>query len=151
MDREKMIDKATEKILDTHLECVISRKEQGSRVCNECEYKDGNYCFLEKKIASEIINSIIPDGAVVLTREEAEEYQEYKRVLAEAESPRNAAFYRLGQKRRDEIRKETAREILKILDQHGVDKDILETCGLYDVNGVKLAKEICEKYGVEVE
>ena len=70
MEREKMIETATKQIINTHLECVIRRKEEGNRVCNECEYKDGNYCFLEKKIATEIINSILPEGSFVLTREE---------------------------------------------------------------------------------
>lgn len=49
------------------------------------------------------------------------------------------------------IRKETAREILDMLYDKGVDKTILECCRIFDVNGVSLAKQICEKYGVEIE
>ncbi len=49
------------------------------------------------------------------------------------------------------IRKETAREILDMLYDMGIDQEILECCRLFDVNGVSLAKQICEKYGVEVE
>lgn len=49
------------------------------------------------------------------------------------------------------IRKETAREILDMLYDMGIDKEILECCRICDVNGVSLAKQICEKYGVEIE
>lgn len=49
------------------------------------------------------------------------------------------------------IRKETAREILDMLYDMGIDKEILECCRICDVNGVSLAKQICEKYDVEVE
>ncbi len=49
------------------------------------------------------------------------------------------------------IRKETAKEILDMLCDIGIDNEILECCRIYDVNGVSLAKQICEKYGVEIE
>lgn len=49
------------------------------------------------------------------------------------------------------IRKETAKEILGILYDMSIDKEILECCRIFDVNGVSLAKQICEKYGVEIE
>lgn len=49
------------------------------------------------------------------------------------------------------IRKETAKEILDMLYDMGIDKETLECCRIFDVNGVSLAKQICEKYGVEIE
>ena len=49
------------------------------------------------------------------------------------------------------IRKETAKEILDMLYDMGIDKGMLECCRIFDVNGVSLAKQICEKYGVEIE
>lgn len=49
------------------------------------------------------------------------------------------------------IRKETAKEILDMLYDMGIDKEILECCRIFDVNGVSLAKQICKKYGMEVE
>lgn len=49
------------------------------------------------------------------------------------------------------IRKETSKEILDMLYDIGIDKEILECCRIFDVNGVSLAKQICEKYGVEIE
>lgn len=49
------------------------------------------------------------------------------------------------------IRKEAAREILDMLYDMGIDKEILECCRIYDVDGVSLAKQICEKYSVEIE
>ena len=49
------------------------------------------------------------------------------------------------------IRRETAKEILDMLYDMSIDKEILECCRIFDVNGVSLAKQICEKYGVEIE
>ena len=49
------------------------------------------------------------------------------------------------------IRKETAKEILDMLYDMGIDKETLKCCRIFDVNGVSLAKQICEKYGVEIE
>lgn len=51
---------------------------------------------------------------------------------------------------KDEVRKETAKEILDMLYDVGVDKEILECCRIFDVNGVSLAEQICEKYGVDI-
>lgn len=60
-------------------------------------------------------------------------------------------LYNAGYRKVDEVRKETAEEILDMLYGMGIDKEILECCRICDVDGVSLAKQICEKYGVEVE
>ena len=71
--------------------------------------------------------------------------------------PCNAALeyaevlYNAGYREADEVRKETAKEILNMLYDMGIDKETLECCRIYDVDGVSLAKQICEKYGVEIE
>ena len=61
------------------------------------------------------------------------------------------ALYDAGYRKVDDVRKETAREILDMLYDMGIDKEMLECCRIFDVNGVSLAKQICEKYGVEIE
>ena len=61
------------------------------------------------------------------------------------------AVYDAGYRKADGVRKETAKEILDMLYDLGIDKEILECCGTFDVNGVSLAKQICEKYGVEMK
>lgn len=61
------------------------------------------------------------------------------------------SVYNAGYRKADGVRKETAREILDMLYDMGIDKEILECCRICDVNGVSLAKQICEKYDVEVE
>lgn len=66
-------------------------------------------------------------------------------------NPRNYLKIVSSNRTEEQIRKETAKEILKILYDHGIDKEIMEFCSNYDVNGVALAEEICEKYGVVVE
>ena len=59
------------------------------------------------------------------------------------------AVYDAGYRKTDSVRKETAKEILDMLDDMGIDNEMLEYCGIVDVNGVSLYKQICEKYGVE--
>lgn len=77
-------------------------------------------------------------------------------LLANAR-PCNAAFeyaeaiYNAGYRNEDGVRKETAKDILDMLYDMGIDKGMLECCRIYDVNGVSLAKQICEKFGVEIE
>ena len=60
-------------------------------------------------------------------------------------------LYNAGYRKADEVRNETAKEILKILYDQGIDKNIIECCSIYDINGILIAKEICGKYGVKVE
>ena len=50
----------------------------------------------------------------------------------------------------EKARKETPKVILYMLYDMGIDKETLECCRIFDVNGVSLAKQICEKYDVEV-
>ena len=59
------------------------------------------------------------------------------------------AIYDVGYRKADMVRKETAKEILDMLYDMGIDNEILESGMIFDVNGVSLAKQICEKYGVE--
>lgn len=76
----------------------------------------------------------IPENAVVLTKEE---YIDLSRNYVREQI--------------EKARKETAKVILYMLYDMGIDKETLECCIIYDVNGVSLAKQICEKYGVEIE
>lgn len=61
------------------------------------------------------------------------------------------ALYDAGYRKIDDVRKETAKVILYMLYDMGIDKETLECCRIFDVNGVSLAKQICEKYDVEIE
>ena len=81
----------------------------------------------------------INDIAVALVQEGYGNISEYK-----------AEIKRLKEEMSN-IRKETAKEILDMLYDMGIDKETLECCRIFDVNGVSLTKQICEKYGVEIE
>lgn len=61
------------------------------------------------------------------------------------------AIYNADYRKADDVHKETAKVILYMLYDMGIDKGTLECCRICDVNGVSLAKQICEKYDVEVE
>ena len=61
------------------------------------------------------------------------------------------AVHDAGYRKVDGVRKETAKEILDILYDNGINKEILDYCRIFDVNGVSIAKQICEKYGVEMK
>ena len=89
--------------------------------CEKCPYCNHYRCD----------RALQKDSFVLITEQE----QENKRLEEE----------------RSNIRKETAREILDMLYDMGIDKEMLECCRIFDVNGVSLAKQICEKYGVEIE
>ena len=89
--------------------------------CEKCPYCNHYRCD----------RALQKDSFVLITEQE----QENKRLEEETSN----------------IRKETAREILDMLYDMGIDKEMLECCRIFDVNGVSLAKQICEKYGVEVE
>lgn len=82
-------------------------------------------------------------------------YKEYAERLFENGCYGDVSEYKAEIERLKEetsnIRKETAKEILDMLYDMSIDKEILECCRIFDVNGVSLAKQICEKYGVEIE
>lgn len=139
------------------------------------------YTLLEHQPVIDVPYEKINDIAVALVKEGYGKISEYKaeieRLKAENEYRKKQydnqvaentllhieygkSFERLKAQQREidqlkaetsNIRKETAREILDMLYDMGIDKGILECCRICDVNGVSLAKQICEKYGVEVE
>lgn len=93
----------------------------------------------------------IPEDSVVLSREE---YDSLRLQIQQAHNKGVRIGFDLTKFKENSIaiaRKETAKEILDMLYDIGVNKEILECCRIYDVNGVDLAKQICEKYGVEIE
>ena len=81
----------------------------------------------------------INDIAIALVKEGYGNISEYKAEIEQLKAETS------------NIRRETAREILDMLYDMGIDKETLECCRIFDVNGVSLAKQICEKYGVEIE
>ena len=89
--------------------------------CEKCPYCNHYRCD----------RALQKDSFVLITEQE----QENKRLEEETSN----------------IRKETAKEILDMLYDIGIDNEMLECCRIFDVNGVSLAKQICEKYGVEIE
>lgn len=61
------------------------------------------------------------------------------------------ALYDAGYRKEEEVQKETAKKFLKMLYDMGVDRQTVETCGLYDVNGSALARFVSQEFGVEVD
>lgn len=95
-------------------------------------------------------------------KEEAEElyYAGYRKVLLNTKDGKAVDVVQYApwqliegytEREVEKARKETAKEILNMLYDMGIDKEILECCRIYDVDGVSLAKQICEKYNVEVD
>lgn len=56
-----------------------------------------------------------------------------------------------GYRKEEEVQKETAKRFLKMLYDMGVDRQTVETCGIYDVNGSALARFVSQEFGVEVD
>lgn len=97
------------------------------------------YTLLEHQPVIDVPYEKINDIAVALVKKGYGDVSEYK-----------AEIERLKEEMSN-IRKETAKEILDMLYDMGIDKETLECCRIFDVNGVSLTKQICEKYGVEIE
>ena len=108
-------------------------KTEIERVCEIMEMLLAHQPIID--VPYETINDI----AVALVQEGYSDVSEYK-----------AEIERLKEETSN-IRKETAKEILDMLYDMGIDKETLECCRIFDMNGVSLAKQICEKYGVEIE
>ena len=128
------------------------------KTCKRCRPFEEDY--MQSKYAEAIYNAgyrKLPEWAVVLTKEEYEnlknkppfaviKYDEDKMKKIVKESAKNIVF-EFTEKGKDEIRKETAKEILGLL---SVNKWVMEHALPCD-RDYFIAKMICEKYGVEVE
>ena len=135
--------------------CAVSKNGREPDICANV---DTQHC-LYKEYAERLIES----GYGKVSEYEAEIEQLRQEVRDTDKIARNSieqyknnydnAFERLKAQEREieKARKETAREILDMLYDMGIDKEILECCRIYDVDGVSLAKQICEKYSVEIE
>ena len=135
MDREKMIEELLSRFCEDHGK--EDRCMQSGKKCADMS------CAYRMK-AVNVINKHIPDGAVVLTREEYDRFEEtIKDTLCKKEEYIKGLI-ELGKERQD-IRKETAREIWlkgKELYKKYDDKDIA-------IN--MLAAWIENNFGLEVE
>ena len=118
------------------------------------------YTLLEHQPVIDVPYEKINDIAVALVKEGYGKVSEYETEREMLGSQIKVLKQRLNNKyveieklkaETSNIRKETAREILDMLYDMGIDKEMLECCKMFDVNGVSLAKQICEKYGVEIE
>lgn len=94
-----------------------------------------------KKAIYEMAESICP-------KFEIQCYDCHRDCNVEEDSER---LYDAGYRKADEVRKETAKRFLKMLYDIGVDRQTIETCGIYDVNGSELARFVSQEFGVEVE
>ncbi len=97
------------------------------------------YTLLEHQLVIDVPYEKINDIAVALVKEGYGKISEYKAEIERLKAETS------------NIRRETAKGILDMLYDIGIDKETLECCRIFDVNGVSLAKQICEKYGVEIE
>ena len=97
------------------------------------------YTLLEHRPFIDVPYEKINDIAVALVKEGYGNISEYKAEIERLKAETS------------NIRKDTAKEILDMLYDIGIDNETLECCRIFDVNGVSLAKQICEKYGVEIE
>lgn len=103
------------------LECCSNPCIDCYSTCDDCPYNDVGNC-----------GDTLKTDACELIVEQENEIERFKEETSN-------------------IRKETAKEILDMLYDMGIDKETLECCRIFDVNGVSIAKQICKKYGVEIE
>lgn len=151
MEREKMIEEIAKKV------CIA---------CGKCKELKAD-CYLARNIASVMIDDgyrKVPDGAVVLTKEELEKMDNRKNYgdVVDTLFFRIRVLKREHENRLEQIRKDTAREILQEFDKRLTEKflksadeqEMTQTARiLRNVCPVKVhrvRKELAEKYGVEV-
>ena len=108
-------------------------KTENERVCEIMETLLAHQPIID--VPYEKINDI----AIALVKEGYGNISEYKAEIEQLKAETS------------NIRRETAKEILDMLYDIGIDKETLECCRIFDVNGVSLTKQICEKYGAEIE
>ena len=120
--------------------CVRNPQAHTAEECSKCDFKQG--CCNAYKHAEALYDAgyrkvllDTKDGRAV----DVVQYAPWK--LIDGHTEREV----------EKARKETAKEILNMLYDIGIDKETLECCRIYDVNGVSLAKQICEKFGVGIE
>ena len=131
MEKEKMIDKILSYMCPYFSDGICGRD---NIVCD-----NDNLC-VKRSFAKGAAEELLPDGAVVLTREEYERLKnndQYKSVYGRIVSANIKEFTEELAK----ARKETAREILKTL-WDWKDRETTLQCDLY---------ELAEKYGLEVD
>lgn len=101
-------------------------EEMAKRLASWCEY--GNFCYTnvvglgELEFAKELLKYYqpkIPEGSVVISREEKQAYESLAKFFI-YDKPIKSRVYEFIKKIKDQVRKETAREILQDFDNHGV-------------------------------
>lgn len=132
MEREKMIEEILYKFCERH---GIEDK------CYDSGKKCADMSCAIRLIATKIVNKYIPEGSVVLTKEE---YEELKNLDVSYDALEDQ--YLNLKKKAGEIRKETAKEILS---------EVFSPCnliggGIYDLTP-KDKERLYKKYGVEVD
>lgn len=131
MEREKMIEEIARKV------CIA---------CGKCKELKAD-CYLARNIASVMIDDgyrKIPEGDVVLTKEEYERLASYI-----SEERAREIFHEETEKLKEKIRKDTATEIFnELFDNMQVDSE--NGCKVY-VFEAKEFKKIAKERGVDVK
>ena len=134
MEEKKQIEEMAE---------LIVKSKQCRGDCNKCKHIDdiATVCT-SKRVAEEILKRYqpkIPEGAVVLTAGENQKYAAYKIIEPQIKGCLDRE--RELEKRLETIRKETAREILTLIDKEAPNGPLSD----------EFWNIVYDKYGVEVE
>ena len=135
MEREKMIEEIAR---------IICENEKPCYACLKCTIYDGKICCKYLRIAEKIVNLLIHEGAVVLTREEYERLASYI-----SEERAREIFHEETEKLKEKIRKETAKEIYKRL--CNVEYSIYDDAHGYAGALLSEFEKIFNENGMEVE
>ena len=125
----------------------MTEKEMIEEMAKVLETKIVNKTWRSKSVARELYRMVIPEGAVVLTKEEYIENDRLLKLLEEKRLDELKSLHKIIEK----DRKETAREIIDMLipDCEGCEESLRRGCMCLRA---KLAGKIAKQYGtVEVE
>ena len=114
--------------------------ETGEKSCAECKGEPDVDCGAWNEAVRLYDHYILPKEEEVRKECDKNAYNAWK------------AMFGLKEKAiREEERKETAREVLNIFADYGIDKLLLESRNYYNVDVIAIVKRICEMFCVEVE
>lgn len=127
MEKDKMIYDVANMICENETQC---------NSCLKCTIYDGKICCKYLRVAGKIVDTIIPEGSVVLTKKEYAKYKEHWHKE-----------YREGF---DFAEKKTAREIY--IDYEKEIKTMYVAFDSVDAFSIlELLKEVCEKHGADFD
>lgn len=144
MDKKKQIRDKLIKVIKKQCICCNGND------CDKCCY-DGDDC-VEERLADAILdsNAIIHENAVVLTREEKQEYESLVKLLI-YDKPIKSRVYEFIKDIKDQARKETAEKFARLVEFHSVSTRDNDGREMFTISALGLKEILTEEFGFKYD